>query len=204
VRAVTVSGVTGGEAEKNANGEFEEAVGLYGGRRHWQKRGDADVWLLHIKGRWWVTDTADKDAEASSGWVCSEPTEAQDPLGVTAWEAYVNDAWVVQGSIAVSEPGGEPGAAPATAAAPAEGGSVLTTLPDGTVRFTAGAEAGATAEGGSVTASLPERRAESVVTTLPDGTVRFTAGAKAGTAKGKPQEKKGIFRRVWDKLRGKK
>ncbi|CAK0811263.1 unnamed protein product, partial [Prorocentrum cordatum] len=159
-QAVTISGVVGGEAEKNANGEFVQAATLYNGKRHWQKKDDAEVWLLYIKNRWWVTDTADKDAEASSGWVCSETTEKRYPFDVTTWEAYVNDEWVVQSSISVADSEAEPAAA--GEAASSDDGLVTTTLPDGTVRF----KAKATTDG-------------SVVTAVPDGTVRSKAGANA-------------------------
>jgi len=198
-QAVTISGVVGGEAEKNVNGEYVQAATLYNDKRHWQKKDDKDVWLLYIKKRWWVTDTADKDAEASSGWICSEVTEKRYPFDDHKWEVFT-DEWAVQDSVKVvgSVEEEKKDSAPSKEAPKAAAESVVYTNPDGLLRFQAD-KAEATAS------EAPKASGTSVVYTTPDGKARFQAEktAKAAAPASAPK-KKGFLRSLWSKLRGKK
>merc|ERR1712137_1524815 len=73
----------------------------YSEHRLWRHVAEDELWILYLRGRWWITETALKDAGAAFGFVRSAPTSL-DLLSTSEWEVC-SDAqeWCACNSIVV-------------------------------------------------------------------------------------------------------
>eukprot|EP00729_Bicosta_minor_P032589 gene32589-biopygen23372 len=92
----TVAGATGNNADR-VNGAFSKTGAMQNGKPVYSKDGDADMWCYCAPdGVWYVTNTANKDANKDVGWATSTEEALAAPHLAKAWQIYVNDAWVLQ------------------------------------------------------------------------------------------------------------
>ena len=95
----TIAGATGGNARR-VNGAFSKTVAMQNGKPVYSKDGDADMWCYCAPdGFWYVTVTADKNANKSSGWAASTEVGLAAPHLAKAWKVFVNGAFELQPAV---------------------------------------------------------------------------------------------------------
>eukprot|EP00729_Bicosta_minor_P004233 gene4233-biopygen17830 len=89
----TIAGATGNTAHK-VNGAFSKMGAMQNGKPVYSKDGDADMWCYcEPDGTWYVTNTANKDANMDDGWAASIEVGLAAPHLAKAWELVANGAW---------------------------------------------------------------------------------------------------------------
>eukprot|EP00729_Bicosta_minor_P012326 gene12326-biopygen19029 len=96
----TITGATGNNADI-VNGAFSKTGAMQNGKPVYSKDGDADMWCYCTPdGLWYVTSTADKDANKNGGWAASIEEGLAAPHLVKEWKVVVNGEWAFQPTVA--------------------------------------------------------------------------------------------------------
>ena len=95
----TIAGATG-NALHIVNGTFSKTDEMRNGKPVYSKDSDADMWCWYApNGFWYVTPTAEKDTNESSGCAGSVEIGLAAPLLAAEWKVAVNGAFVIQPTV---------------------------------------------------------------------------------------------------------
>eukprot|EP00729_Bicosta_minor_P018938 gene18938-biopygen5531 len=94
----TIAGATGDYA-RFVNGAFRKTGAMQNGKPVYSKYGEEKRCFCGPNGRWYVTDTEDKDANKNVGWAASIEVGLAAPQLGKAWRVSVNGAYVLQPAV---------------------------------------------------------------------------------------------------------